>query len=37
MTDRDRIVRINRVNIWLAGTQGLMQMGIMLVMAGFIA
>jgi len=34
--DRERIVRINRINIWLAGTQGLLQIAIILVMAGFV-
>lgn len=31
--NRDRIVRINRINIWLAGTQGVMQITIIAVMA----
>lgn len=31
--DRDRIVRINRINIWLAGSQGVMQIAIIAVMA----
>ena len=35
--DRDRIVRINRVNIRLAGVQGLLQVAIFLAMAHFIA
>ena len=26
--DRERIVRINRINIWLAGSQGVMQVAI---------
>lgn len=33
--DRERIVRINRVNIWLAGAQGVMQVAMILVMAHF--
>jgi hypothetical protein len=35
--DRERIVRINRFNIWLAGTQGVMQIAIILVMAKFVS
>jgi len=31
--DRERIVRINRINIWLAGAQGVMQIAIIAVMA----
>jgi hypothetical protein len=31
--DRERIVRINRINIWLAGSQGVMQIAIIAVMA----
>ena len=34
--DRERIVRINRINIWLAGTQGVLQIAIILVMARFV-
>lgn len=34
--DRERIVRINRINIWLAGTQGVLQIAIILVMAAFV-
>lgn len=30
--DRERIVRINRINIWLAGSQGVMQIAIIAVM-----
>ncbi len=35
--DRARIVRINRINIWLAGSQGVMQIGIILLMAMFVS
>ena len=35
--DRERIVRINRINIWLAGTQGLLQIAIILVMAKYVS
>jgi len=35
--DRERIVRINRINIWLAGTQGLLQIAIIIVMAKFVS
>ena len=31
--NRERIVRINRINIWLAGSQGVMQIAIIAVMA----
>ena len=31
--NRERIVRINRINIWLAGSQGVMQVAIIAVMA----
>ena len=31
--DRERIVRINKINIWLAGSQGVMQIAIIAVMA----
>ena len=34
--DFARVVRINRINIRLAGTQGVMQVAIILVMAGFV-
>ena len=34
--NRERIVRINRINIWLAGTQGVLQIAIILVMAKFV-
>jgi len=34
--DRERIVRINGINIWLAGTQGLLQIAIIIVMAKFV-
>jgi hypothetical protein len=33
--DRERIVRINRYNIWLAGGQGVMQVAMTLIMAHF--
>ena len=35
--DRERIVRLNRINIWLAGTQGVMQIAIILVMAKYVS
>jgi|SRR5579862_203320 len=35
--DRERIVRLNRINIWLAGMQGVMQIAIILVMAKFVS
>jgi uncharacterized membrane protein len=35
--DRERIVRINRINIWLAGMQGLLQIAIILVMAKYVS
>jgi len=35
--DRERIVRLNRINIWLAGMQGLMQIAIILVMAKYVS
>ncbi len=35
--NRERIVRINRINIWLAGTQGLLQIAIIFVMAKYIS
>jgi uncharacterized membrane protein len=34
--DRDRIMRINRINIRLAATQGILQVAIILVMARFV-
>jgi hypothetical protein len=34
--DRDRVVRLNRINIRLAGTQGVLQVIIILVMARFV-
>jgi uncharacterized membrane protein len=34
--DRERIVRINRINIWLAGTQGVLQIAIIFVMAMYV-
>ena len=34
-TDRDRVVRLNRYNIWLSGAQGIMQLGMILIMAHF--
>ena len=33
--DRERVVRLNRYNIWLAGAQGVMQLGMILIMAHF--
>ncbi|HUZ71557.1 MAG TPA: hypothetical protein VMU87_01115 [Stellaceae bacterium] len=35
--DRERIVRINRINIWLAGAQGVLQVAIILVMAKYVS
>ena len=35
--NRERIVRINGINIWLAGTQGLLQIVIIIVMAKFVS
>jgi len=35
--DRERIVRINKINIWLAGTQGLLQIVIIVVMAKYVS
>jgi hypothetical protein len=35
--DRERIVRLNRINIWLAGMQGLMQIAIILVMTKYVS
>jgi hypothetical protein len=35
--DRERIVRINRINLWLAGTQGLLQIAIIFVMAKYVS
>jgi uncharacterized membrane protein len=35
--NRERIVRINRINIWLAGTQGLLQIAIIFVMAKYVS
>jgi len=34
--DRERILRINRINIWLSGAQGVLQMAIILVMAAYV-
>jgi len=34
--DRDRVVRLNRINIWLAGGQGVMQVAMILIMAHFV-
>ena len=34
--ERERIVHINRINIWLAGAQGVLQMAIILVMAAYV-
>ena len=34
--NRERIVRINGINIWLAGTQGVLQVVIIVVMAKFV-
>lgn len=33
--DRNRIVRINRINFWVAGAQGVMQVAMILIMAHF--
>jgi hypothetical protein len=33
--DRERVVRLNRYNIWLSGAQGVMQLGMILIMARF--
>ena len=33
--DRDKIMRLNRYNIWLAGGQGVMQVAMILIMAHF--
>ena len=33
--DRDKIVRLNRYNIWLSGGQGIMQVAMILIMAHF--
>lgn len=35
--DRERIVRINGINIWLAGMQGLLQIAIIFVMAKYVS
>jgi uncharacterized membrane protein len=35
--DRERIVRLNRINIWLAGMQGLLQITIIVVMAKYVS
>lgn len=35
--DRERIVRINQINIWLAGSQGVLQIAIILVMAKYVS
>ena len=35
--DRKRIVRLNRINIWVAGIRGLMQIAIILVMAKYVS
>lgn len=35
--DRERIARINRINIWLAGGQGVMQIAMLLLMARYVA
>jgi uncharacterized membrane protein len=34
--DRERIVRLNRYNIWLSGAQGVMQVAMILIMAHFV-
>jgi len=34
---RERIVRINRINIWLAGMQGVLQIAIIFVMAQYVS
>lgn len=33
--DREKILRLNRYNIWLSGAQGVMQVGMILIMAHF--
>ena len=33
--DREKITRLNRYNIWLAGGQGVMQVAMILIMAHF--
>jgi uncharacterized membrane protein len=33
--DRERIVRVNRINVWLSGGQGVMQVAMILIMAHF--
>jgi uncharacterized membrane protein len=33
--DRERIVRLNRINIWVSGAQGVMQVAMILIMAHF--
>lgn len=33
--ERELIVRLNRYNIWLSGAQGVMQLGMILIMAHF--
>jgi uncharacterized membrane protein len=35
--DRERIVRINRINIWLSGAQGVLQVALILVMAKYVS
>jgi hypothetical protein len=35
--DRERIVRLNGINIWLAGTQGVLQIVIIVVMAKYVS
>lgn len=35
--NRERIARINRINIWLAGTQGVLQIAIIVVMAKYVS
>jgi hypothetical protein len=35
--DREGIVRINRINIWLAGMQGVLQIAIIFVMAQYVS
>jgi hypothetical protein len=35
--NRERIVRINRISIWLAGTQGVLQIAITVVMAKYVS
>lgn len=34
--DNDKIVRLNRINIWLSGAQGVMQVAMILIMAHFV-